>query len=145
MHLRRTKWHQPGAITHPEDAGDLEAKSPANQSSMKAGHNIFWTYPASEAPSGAGEKMLFISLVNFLSVSHKSLKQSTHLATLYHSQHEGFLVAQLVKNPPRNVEDLASIPGSGRSPGERKGYPLQYSGLENVMDHIVHGLTKSQT
>ena len=100
MHLRRTKWHQPGAITHPEDAGDLEAKSPANQSSMKAGHNIFWTCPASEAPSGAGEKMFFISLVNFLSVSHKSLKQSTHLATLYHSQHEGFLVAQLVKNPP---------------------------------------------
>ena len=33
----------------------------------------------------------------------------------------------------------------GRSPGERKGYPLQYSGLENSMDRIVHGVTKSQT
>ena len=33
-----------------------------------------------------------------------------------------------------NVEDLGSIPGMGRSPGEGKGYPLQYSGLENSMD-----------
>ena len=33
--------------------------------------------------------------------------------------------------------DLGSIPGLGRSPGEEKGYPLQYSGLENSMDCIV--------
>ena len=37
------------------------------------------------------------------------------------------------------------IPGLGRSPGEGKGYPLQYSGLENSMDCIVHGVAKSQT
>ena len=37
------------------------------------------------------------------------------------------------------------IPGLGRSPGEGKGYPLQYSGLENSMDCIVHGVTKSWT
>ena len=36
-------------------------------------------------------------------------------------------------------------PGLGRSPGEGKGYPLQYSGLENSMDSIVHGVTKSRT
>ena len=41
--------------------------------------------------------------------------------------------------------DLNSIPELGRSPGEGKGYPLQYSGLENSMDCIVHGITKSQT
>ena len=41
--------------------------------------------------------------------------------------------------------DLGSIPGLGRSPGEGKGYPLQYSGLENSMDCIVHGVAKSQT
>ena len=41
--------------------------------------------------------------------------------------------------------DLGSIPGLERSPGEGKGYPLQYSGLENSMDCIVHGVTKSQT
>ena len=31
---------------------------------------------------------------------------------------------------------LGSIPGLGRSPGEGKGYPLQYSGLENSMDYM---------
>ena len=36
--------------------------------------------------------------------------------------------------------DLGSIPGLGRSPGEEKDYPLQYSGLENSMDCIVHQL-----
>ena len=44
-----------------------------------------------------------------------------------------------------NVEDLGSIPGLGRSPGEGKGFPLQYSGLENSMNCIDHGVTKSQT
>ena len=41
--------------------------------------------------------------------------------------------------------DLGSIPGLGRSPGEGKGYPLQYSGLENSMDYRVHGVAKSWT
>ena len=45
----------------------------------------------------------------------------------------------------RNVGDLGSIPGLGRSPGEGKVYPLQYSGLENSMDYTVHGVAKSQT
>ena len=43
-----------------------------------------------------------------------------------------------VKASACNVGDLASIPGLGRSPGEGKDYPLQYSGLENSMDCIVH-------
>jgi len=37
-----------------------------------------------------------------------------------------------------------SIPGLGRFPGEGKGYPLQYSGLENSMDYIVHGVSKNR-
>ena len=41
--------------------------------------------------------------------------------------------------------DVGSIPGLGRSPEEGKGHLLQYSGLENSMDCIVHGVTKSQT
>ena len=44
-----------------------------------------------------------------------------------------------------NEGDLGSIPGLGRSSGEGKGYPLQYSGLEHSMDCIVHGVTKSRT
>ena len=37
-----------------------------------------------------------------------------------------------------NARDWGLIPGLGRSPGEGKGYPLQYSGLENSMDCMVH-------
>ena len=40
---------------------------------------------------------------------------------------------------------LGSIPGLGRSQGEGKGYPLRYSGLENSIDYIVHGVTESDT
>ena len=43
-----------------------------------------------------------------------------------------------------NEGDLGSIPGLERSLGEGKGYPLQYPGLENSMDCIVYGVTKSQ-
>ena len=53
------------------------------------------------------------------------------------------LVAQLVRIAC-NVGDLGLIPGLGRYPGEGKCYPLQYSGLENPMDYIVHGVAKSQ-
>ena len=44
-----------------------------------------------------------------------------------------------------NTEDPALNPGLGRSPGEGKGLPLQYSGLENSMDCIVLGVKKSRT
>ena len=54
-------------------------------------------------------------------------------------------MVQLVKNLPVMQEDLGSIPGLGRFPGEGKGYPLQYSSRENAMDCIVYGVTKSWT
>ena len=54
-------------------------------------------------------------------------------------------MAQLVKNQPAMWVDLGLIPGLGRSPGEGKGYLLQYSGLENSMDCIVRGIAKSGT
>ena len=43
----------------------------------------------------------------------------------------------MVKNPSANAGDLSLIPELGRSPGEGKGYPLQYSDLENSMDYGV--------
>ena len=49
------------------------------------------------------------------------------------------------KETAYNAGDLGSIPGLERSPGEDKGYPLQYSRLENSTDCIVHGFTKSWT
>ena len=62
-------------------------------------------------------------------------------------------VAQVIKNLPVSAGaegDTSSIPGLGRSPGEGKGNPLQYSCLENPMDRgawwaAVHGETESDT
>ena len=42
-----------------------------------------------------------------------------------------------------NARDPGLIPGSGKSAGEGKGYPLQYSDLENSMDCTVHGVVES--
>ena len=57
----------------------------------------------------------------------------------------GFLGGSVVKNPPANAGDTGLIPGSGRSPGEENGNPLQYSCLGNSMDRgplraTVHGV-----
>ena len=57
----------------------------------------------------------------------------------------GFPCDSAGKESACNAGDLSLIPGLGRSPGEGKGYPLQYSGLENSMDSIVHGVTKNRT
>ena len=57
---------------------------------------------------------------------------------------EGFPDCSVSKESACNTGDPGSIPGSGKSTGEGKGYPLQYSGLENSMDCIVHGVAKSQ-
>ena len=57
----------------------------------------------------------------------------------------GFTDGSAGKDTSCNVGDLGLIRGLGRSPGEGNGYPLQYSSLEDSMDCIVHGVTKSQT
>ena len=57
----------------------------------------------------------------------------------------GFPCGSAGKESACNVGDLGSIPGLGRSPGEGKGYSCQYSGLENSLDCIVHGVAKSWT
>ena len=57
----------------------------------------------------------------------------------------GFPGGSAGKESACNAGDLGSIPGLGRSTGEGNGYPLQYSGLGNSMDCIVHGVTESQT
>ena len=55
----------------------------------------------------------------------------------------GFPCGSAGKESTCNVGDLGLIPGLGRSPKEGKGYPLQYSGLENPMDYTVLGVAKS--
>ena len=49
-------------------------------------------------------------------------------------------VVLVVKNPPASARDSGSIPGSGRSPGEGNGNPIQYPCLENSMDREPGGL-----
>ena len=49
------------------------------------------------------------------------------------------------KEPACHAGDLGSIPGLGRSPGEGKGYPLQYSGPKNSMDCILYGVAELAT
>ena len=55
------------------------------------------------------------------------------------------LGSSVSKESACSAGDPSSIPGLGRSPGEEKIYPRQYSGLENSMDYTVHGVTNSQT
>ena len=57
----------------------------------------------------------------------------------------GFPDSSVGKESTCNAGDPGSIPGLGRSTGEGKGYPLQYSGLRNSLDCTVHGVAKSQT
>ena len=57
----------------------------------------------------------------------------------------GFPDSSAGKESACNAGDPGLISGSGRSPGEGIGYPLQFSGLENSMDCIVHGVAKSLT
>ena len=62
----------------------------------------------------------------------------------------GFPSGSVVMNLPANAGDVGSIPGSGRSPGEGEGNPLQYSCLGNLRDKgawwaTVHKIAKSRT
>ena len=81
----------------------------------------------------------------------QGLQRVGHDWATEHQQHHIFLKTSLLlsssagKESCCNARDLGLIPGLGRSPGERKGYPLHYFGLENSMDCIVHGVTKSGT
>ena len=69
----------------------------------------------------------------------------THTHTHTHTHTQGFPYASAGKESACNAGDLGSIPGLARFPGEGKGYPLQYSVLENSMNCIVHGVAKSRT
>ena len=90
-----------------------------------------------------------ILLATILSHSIKSLQSSPVVLSLLllNDSHWpcGLPLWLSCKESICNVGYLGSIPGLGRSIGEGKGYPLQYSGLENSMDCIVHGFAKSWT
>ena len=75
---------------------------------------------------------------------------STILSGVYKAMSEPQVLPWWLKNLPSVQEDIGSIPGWGRSPGEGNGNPLQYSCLEKSMDReawqaTVHGIAKTQT
>ena len=74
-------------------------------------------------------------------MAHKNKMIRCELVNHYDIASQAALV---VKNLPASAGETR-LWFSGRSPGEGKGYLLQYSGLENSMDCIVHGIAKSQT
>ena len=81
---------------------------------------------------------LLETLVQFLSREDLLEKgEATHSCIL------GFPCGSAGKESACSPGNRGLIPGLGRSPGEGKGYPLQYSGLENSTDCIVHGVAKS--
>ena len=63
----------------------------------------------------------------------------------FDSGHQSNQPGSAGKESACNVGHLGLIPGLGRSPGEGKGYSLQYAGLENSMDRIVWGHKESDT
>ena len=63
----------------------------------------------------------------------------------YLSHYMGFPGSSDGKKSACSARDLGLIPGLGRSPGEGKGYPFQYSDLENSIDYTIHRVAKSQT
>ena len=71
------------------------------------------------------------------------LRRSCFLKHFTRSQ--GFPGGSASKEFACNAGDLDSITGFGRSPGEGKGYPLQYSGLENSSDCTIYRVAKSRT
>ena len=91
----------------------------------------------------AGNTDLRIEMV--CSEKTKTLQIRSLDIRLQFSSIAGFPCGSAGKGSDCNTGNLGSIPGLGRSPGEGKCYPFQYSGLENSVDYIVHGVTKSQT
>ena len=78
--------------------------------------------------------------------SHKIIMISMYIdIIIILCEYMGFPGGSAGKESACNAEDLGSIPGSGRSPGEGEGYPLQYSDLENSINCSVHGVSKSWT
>ena len=82
----------------------------------------------------------------WISSQDKGFLSQRLLSHLFHYfNYLGLPCGSIGKESTCNAGNLDSIPGFGRFPTEGKGYPLQNSGLENFMDHIVHGVAKSWT
>ena len=114
-------------------------KSISMESTMPSNHLIL-CYPLSSCPQSFPASWSF-PMSWLFSSGTKSIGTSALASVLP----MGFAGDSADKESTCNTGDLGWILGLGRSPGEGKGYPLQYSGLENSKDCTVHGVAKSQT
>ena len=79
-----------------------------------------------------------------MKVGDKRMTESSNIICLHVVLTPGFPSGSTGKESALSARDLGLIPGLGRSPGEGKGYPFQYSDLENSTHCIVHGVANSQ-
>ena len=106
----------------------------ASQASIRKGkeylHNPLFSFPIN--PAVHETQVQFLGQKDLL-----EKRQATHSSIL------GLPCGSGGRESTCNAGDLGPIPELGRSPGEGKGYPLQYCGMENSMDCIVHAVAKS--
>ena len=108
---------------------------------MTTGRNIALTRHTS---FGNGKSLLFITWSRFVIAF---LARNKHLLTSWRLLIWGFPRSSVGKESSCSAGDPGSIPGSGRSPGEENGNPLQYSCLDNPVDRgawraTAHGVTR---
>ena len=78
-----------------------------------------------------------------MTILERSLEFTLHVTNLHEGLHQGFPGGSAGKESACNARDLSSVPGLGRSPGERKGYPLSI--LAWRIQWTVHGIAESDT
>ena len=105
-----------------------------------------WCWRSHQVFSTLLPSCFFSAISSSLGLSQWDGKKHPHLFTCSPLPlGQGFPGGSAGKESACNVRELGLIPGLGRSPGEGNSYPIQYSGLENSMDCIVHGVAKSRT
>ena len=104
-----------------------------------------YTFMLLKGPQHVVCVLVFNIIHSLISSLNPLLLRIYYVQNIYWESTMSFLCGSVGKESTSNSRDLGLIPGLGRSPGEGKGYPLQYSGLENSMDYVVHGVTKSWT
>ena len=133
----------------------------SNESFLQNRWPKYWSFSFSVNPSNEYSRLIFfrIDWFDLLAVQgtlksllqHHSSKASILSVrfSLWSNSHIhpywGFPYSSVGKEFTCNAGDLGSIPRLGRSPGEGNGYSLQYSGLENSLDCVVHGVAESRT
>ena len=130
----RQKW--PGLVLPPGSTRVCEKSGQGMASLLRLGQTL-------EPPTPAGTQLALLPTAQSPMKGNLGIPPPWRIASLF-----PVLVAQMVKNLPAG--DVGSIPGSGRSPGKRNGYPSQCSCLEYSMDRgawwaTIHGVTESHT